>query len=131
MVMERNGVVELCLLIVLFCAGSVSAQEEVLCYGAGSIVLSVVLTLLCVTLLSGIVYLIWRKYKQRKGKLMIRNMSIGCESIQSISTKYIQELKNMTRNGVNISIFMCRWIKPFTFFNADLVNSFHLVCSQY
>lgn len=56
------------LLIALFCAEFVSAQEEVSCYGAGSIVLSVVLTLLCFAVLLGIVYLAWKKYKHKKGE---------------------------------------------------------------
>lgn len=58
-------------LVLLFGVGIVNAQEEVLCYGAGSIVLSVVLTLVCVAVLIGIVFVVWRKYKQRKGESMV------------------------------------------------------------
>lgn len=55
--------------VVLLCAGVTNAQE-VSCFGAGSIALAVVLTLLCVALSIVILYFVWKKYKQRKGELL-------------------------------------------------------------
>nr|CAI5855183.1 unnamed protein product [Callosobruchus analis] len=59
-----------CLVVLLGSAGVVRGQEETSsCYGAGSITAAVILTFLTTAVLLGLLYLWWKKYKAKKGKI--------------------------------------------------------------
>lgn len=44
------------------------AQDEATCYGPGSIATSVILTIIATVVLSYVLYTVWRRWKQKKGK---------------------------------------------------------------
>ncbi|XP_018569235.1 muscle M-line assembly protein unc-89-like isoform X2 [Anoplophora glabripennis] len=60
-----------CVLILVYSAGLASAQEQVACYGPGSIAASVILTFIFTVLLLGAGYFLWRKYRVKKEQLIL------------------------------------------------------------
>lgn len=57
-----------CFLILVYSAGLACAQEQVACYGPGSIAASVILTFILTALLLAGGYYLWKKYRTKKGK---------------------------------------------------------------
>lgn len=65
------------LAIAVLCSGELAfAQEEASCYGPGSIAASVILTFVCTAVLAVILYFLWKRYKQKKGKTYISDPNL-------------------------------------------------------
>lgn len=64
----------LCAILVLLMCNTgglvlVSAQEENMCYGPGSIATTVILSVILTALIVCALYYLWKNYKSRKGKI--------------------------------------------------------------
>lgn len=68
-------------LAVLCSAGLASAQEEISCYGPGSIATSVVLTFIFTVALVFMVYFLWKRYKLKRGKTYTSAPKPVCPSL--------------------------------------------------
>jgi membrane protein implicated in regulation of membrane protease activity len=55
-------------LVVAFGAGAARAQDGGACYGGGSVALAIILSVVFTALALAALYVLWRKYRKRKGK---------------------------------------------------------------
>ncbi|CAH1991926.1 unnamed protein product [Acanthoscelides obtectus] len=63
-----------CLVVLACYVGLVRGEVESSCYGAGSIAAAVILTFISTAVLLGLLYIWWKKYKAKKGVLLVEEM---------------------------------------------------------
>lgn len=72
-----------CIWVLVYSAGLASAQEQVACYGPGSIAASVILTFVFTALLLAGGFFLWKKYRNKKGKIQTAHIRIQKGLVES------------------------------------------------